>query len=92
MDHSDRGLQYCSQEYVQIAVDNNIQMSMTEQSDSYENALAERMNRMLKEEFGLGQIIKTKQQAFYLTKEAVNLYNHHRPHLSLKMKTLNQIH
>jgi transposase InsO family protein len=42
--HSDRGLQYCSQEYVQIAVDNNIKISMTEQSDPYENALAERMN------------------------------------------------
>jgi putative transposase len=43
--HSDRGLQYCGQEYVQIAVDNNIKISMTEQSDPYENALAERMNR-----------------------------------------------
>ncbi len=50
---------------------------MTEQSNPYENALAERMNRTLKEEFGLGQIIKTKQQAFYLTKQAINLYNHY---------------
>ena len=90
--HSDRGLQYCSQEYVQIAVDNNIKISMTENGDPYENALAERMNRTLKEEFGLGQTIKTKQQAFYLTREAINLYNHYRPHLSLKMKTPDQIH
>jgi putative transposase len=90
--HSDRGLQYCSQEYVQIAVDNNIKISMTEQSDPYENALAERMNRTLKEEFGLGQTIKTKQQAYYLTKEAVKVYNYYRPHLSLNMKTPAQIH
>ena len=90
--HSDRGLQYCSGEYVQIAVDNNIQMSMTEQSDPYENALAERMNRTLKEEFGLGQILKTKQQAMNLTKEAINLYNNYRPHLSLQMKTPDQSH
>lgn len=90
--HSDRGLQYCSHKYVQIAIKNNIQISMTEQSDSYENALAETMNRTLKEEFGLDQTIKTKQQAFYLTKEAINLYNHYKPHLSLKMKTPNQIH
>ena len=92
MHHSDRGLQYCSQEYVQIAVENNIKISMTEQSDPYENALAERMNRTLKEEFCLGQTLKSKQQAYYLTKEAVNLYNNYRPHLSLKMKTPNQIH
>jgi transposase InsO family protein len=90
--HSDRGLQYCSQEYIKVAVANNIKISMTEQSDPYENALAERMNRTLKDEFGLGQPIKTKQQAFNLTKEAIHLYNHCRPHLSLKMKTPNQIH
>lgn len=90
--HSDRGLQYCSQEYTQIAVANNIKISMTEQSDPYENALAERMNRTLKDEFGLGQPIKTKQQAFYLTQEAIHLYNHYRPHLSLNMKTPHQIH
>lgn len=90
--HSDRGLQYCSHEYVQIAVENNIKISMTENGDPYENALAERMNRTLKEEFGLGQILKTKQHAFYLTKEAISIYNNFRPHLSLKMKTPNQIH
>jgi transposase InsO family protein len=51
--HSDRGLQYCSSEYVLIADANQIKMSMTEQSDPYENALAERMNRTIKEEFCL---------------------------------------
>src|SRR6185369_12033636 len=51
--HSDRGLQYCSQEYGILTSENNIRLSMTENSDPYENALAERMNRTIKEEFGL---------------------------------------
>ena len=56
--HSDRGMQYCSAEYVNIANQHQIKMSMTENGDPYENALAERMNRTLKEEFGLGTILK----------------------------------
>ncbi|SMO45817.1 integrase core domain-containing protein [Solitalea koreensis] len=85
--HSDRGLQYCSAEYVSIADAHAIRMSMTEQSDPYENALAERMNRTLKEEFGLGSVLKSKLHAKLLAEEAVNLYNNYRPHLSLQMKT-----
>lgn len=85
--HSDRGLQYCSAEYVSIANINQIKMSMTENGDPYENALAERMNRTLKEEFGLGNVLKSKLYAKLLVEEAVNLYNNYRPHLSLKMKT-----
>ena len=65
---------------------------MTEQSDPYENALAERMNRTLKEEFGLGLKLKSKLQAYSLTKEAISLYNNLRPHLSLKMKTPEMVH
>lgn len=87
MHHSDRGLQYCSGEYTSIAIENNITISMTENGDPYENALAERMNRTLKEEFGLGRILATKEQAKLLVSEAVDLYNNYRPHLSLKMKT-----
>ncbi len=85
--HSDRGLQYCSAEYVSIANTNQIKMSMTENGDPYENALAERMNRTLKEEFGLGNLFKSRLHAKLLVEEAVNLYNNYRPHLSLKMKT-----
>src|SRR5205814_2261347 len=58
--HSDRGLQYCSKEYVNLASKHEVKLSMTEQSDPYENALAERMNRTLKEEFGLGLKLKSK--------------------------------
>lgn len=85
--HSDRGMQYCSAEYVNIADQHQIKMSMTENGDPYENALAERMNRTLKEEFGLGNVLKSKLHAKLLTEEAIDLYNNHRPHLSLKMKT-----
>ena len=60
---------------------------MTENGDPYENALAERMNRTLKEEFGLGVTLKSKLHAKLLTEEAIDLYNNRRPHLSLKMKT-----
>ena len=90
--HSDRGLQYCSGEYVALARKNRIRMSMTENGDPYENALAERMNRTLKEEFGLGQVIATKSQAKLLVEQAVDLYNNYRPHLSLKMNTPNNVH
>lgn len=90
--HSDRGLQYCSKEYVELSNRNNVQISMTEQSDPYENALAERMNRTLKEEFGLGQKLKSKALAKMLTKQAIELYNNLRPHLSLKMKTPEMVH
>lgn len=90
--HSDRGLQYCSSEYVKISSDNNIGISMTENGDPYENALAERMNRTLKEEFGLGRRLPTRQQAFRLTEEAVKIYNRRRPHLALKMNTPENVH
>ena len=90
--HSDRGLQYCSADYVKLSIDNNIQISMTENGDPYENALAERMNRTLKEEFGLGRQLPSRQQAFLLAVESVELYNQERPHLSLKMKTPNDVH
>lgn len=90
--HSDRGLQYCSAEYVSIAHQHQIKMSMTENGDPYENALAERMNRTLKEEFGLGKILQSKLHAGLLVQEAIELYNNRRPHLSLNMKTPNMVH
>lgn len=56
--HSDRGAQYCSKEYVQIAKENGVCMSMTENGDPYENALAERMNKTIKEEFFPDNVLK----------------------------------
>ena len=90
--HSDRGLQYCAEDYIQLSKDNHVKVSMTENGDPYENALAERMNRTLKEEFGLGRLLPSRQKAFRLVEEAVEIYNNYRPHWSLKMKTPNHIH
>ena len=90
--HSDRGLQYCSGVYVSLSEEYKCRISMTENGDPYENALAERMNRTLKEEFGLGGTIKTRQQALQLVKEAIYLYNHKRPHTSLNYQTPEQVH
>ena len=90
--HSDRGLQYCSSDYVNLSKEHHHLISMTENGDPYENALAERINRTLKQEFGLGRQLLSKQQAFRLTQEAINLYNTERPHLALKMKTPNTVH
>jgi transposase InsO family protein len=90
--HSDRGIQYCSKEYISIAASGKIRMSMTEQSDPYENALAERMNRTIKEEFCLDHILKGKTQTLQAIKEAIWLYNNYRPHQSLSLKTPNQVH
>ena len=90
--HSDRGLQYCSNHYVSLATGRAMKMSMTQDSDPYENALAERMNRTLKEEFGLGNTLADLQQAENLVKQAVALYNNDRPHLSLQMNTPQMVH
>ena len=90
--HSDRGLQYCSKDYEQLTSKNNIKLSMTENGDPYENALAERMNRTIKEEFAMDKTIKTKDLAARLVQESILLYNHKRPHLALKMKTPDEVY
>jgi putative transposase len=90
--HSDRGMQYCSKEYSQLTHKNNILLSMTENGDPYENALAERMNRTIKEEFGMDRTLASKVQAIQLADESIFLYNHYRPHLALQMKTPDQVY
>ena len=90
--HSDRGLQYCSAEYTEVAGSGGLSMSMTEGGDPYENALAERMNRTFKEEFGLGAVLPSKAVAKQMAAEAVDLYNNRRPHLALGMLTPAQVH
>lgn len=90
--HSDRGLQYCSKEYESFTQKNNIKLSMTENGDPYENALAERMNRTIKEEFGMDRTMKDIEQVKKLVAESIFLYNEKRPHLALKMKTPQQVY
>jgi putative transposase len=90
--HSDRGFQYCWPDYVKMLQDNNIIISMTENSDPYENAVAERINRTLKYEHALNQIIPNKTIAEKMTRRAVMIYNSKRPHDSLKGRTPDDVH
>ena len=90
--HSDRGSQYCSHEYVAVLQGRGLGISMTEQDHCAENALAERMNGILKSEYGLGQRIKTKQLARQLVAQAVCLYNERRPHMALAYQTPAAVH
>jgi putative transposase len=90
--HSDRGVQYCSRSYIQLLKDNKVSISMTENGDPYENALAERMNRTLKEEFSLGRTFFSYEQAKQLAREAIEYYNQTRPHASCNYLTPSQAH
>lgn len=90
--HSDRGLQYCSALYTETLHKHNIGISMTEQSDPYENAIAERINGILKDEFGLDSHFDNRDQLHKQTAQAVLLYNNIRPHLSNRMLTPRQMH
>lgn len=81
--HSDRGSQYCCAAYVAQLKKRDMRISMTEQNHCYENAKAERLNGILKQEYGLGETFATKQQVRQAVKEAVDLYNHWRPHGAL---------
>jgi len=90
--HSDRGLQYCSNEYQKILHKNEIQPSMTQNSDPYENAVAERINGILKQEFYIDKYNKDMPVMKQIIKETVHIYNEKRPHLSNHMLTPNQMH
>ena len=89
--HSDRGLQYCSSIYQAELSSNTITPSMTNGYDCYQNALAERINGILKQEF-LIETCNNLKELELLVKESINTYNNKRPHLSLNMKTPNFIH
>ena len=90
--HSDRGIQYCSNIYTQILKKKNIEISMTEENHCYENALAERVNGILKDEFYLDQTFTSLAHAKKATINAIKLYNNKRLHLSLDFKTPNYVH
>lgn len=89
--HSDRGLQYCSTLYQSVHEINGITCSMTDGYDCYQNALAERVNGILKSEFLLSRP-SDLAQARKMVKESVGIYNHERPHLALKYKTPDDVH
>jgi putative transposase len=92
MHHSDRGLQYCSADYIKKLNENNVKISMTENGDPYENAVAERINGILKYEFLIIDGFKNYQEANMVIKESIEIYNQQRPHMSCQMLTPNQTH
>jgi putative transposase len=90
--HSDRGLQYCSSAYIKCLTDNHINISMTQNGDPYENAIAERVNGILKYEFLLTDGFKDEHTATKVTAQSISIYNQERPHLSWNMLTPEQVH
>ena len=90
--HSDRGCQYASRAYTRILKKRNCLISMTEENHCYENSKAERVNGILKHEYGLKRKWKTKSQLKKAVQQAIWLYNEKRPHMSLGYRTPQEVH
>lgn len=90
--HSDRGCQYASHAYVKGVKKAGMSMSMTEQNHTAENALAERVNGILKQEYWLDANFATKPEARRATVQGIHLYNHRRPHTALGFRTPERVH
>ncbi len=90
--HSDRGCQYCSHDYVNRLKERGLSPSMTEENHCAENSTAERLNGILKQEYGLGRTFRTRSQTRDSATQAVWLYDNRRPHSSLQMKTPAEVH
>lgn len=85
--HSDRGIQYCSIEYTKLLTKRKMAISMAAKGNPYENAVAERVNGILKEEFLLSERFKCNKDATKATRQAVEIYNKERIHMSIDYKT-----
>jgi putative transposase len=90
--HSDRGIQYCSYKYVHCLQKHGIKISMTENGNPYENAIAERVNGILKTEWLYDIPLKDYSQAKKIIKDIINTYNSERPHSSIEWLTPNEAH
>ena len=90
--HSDRGIQYCSAKYVEMLMDAKMPISMTQSGSPYENALAERVNGIIKNEFYPKIIYQNHAQAVRSMQKIIRTYNELRPHSSLDYLTPNQAH
>jgi len=90
--HSDRGIQYCCSDYVKVLNDNNILISMTEENHCYENAIAERVNGILKDEFLLNETLPSLKVAKELVRESIHTYNYYRRHMSLDYQIPAEVH
>lgn len=92
MHHSDRGCQYCSHRYTDKLREFGLGISMTEQMHCYENAKAERVNGILKQEYGLGGTFGGKELAKEAIAQSIELYNNRRPHLALNYRIPAEVH
>jgi transposase InsO family protein len=90
--HSDRGIQYCSNAYVRLLHETRIKISMTENGDPLENAIAERINGIIKEEYLDTYDVMNIKEAKELLSNVVILYNKERPHMSISNLTPDQVH
>jgi transposase InsO family protein len=90
--HSDKGIQYCSNEYQKTLSENDLQCSMTESYDPYQNAVAERVNGILKQEFMIDEYRVGLPEITQIVKESISIYNTKRPHYSSNMLTPRQMH
>ena len=90
--HSDRGVQYCSSEYVKLLNEKKVNISMTENGDPLENAIAERINGIIKGEYLETYDVRSIAEAKLLLEKVVPLYNNERPHMSIGNLTPNQVH
>jgi len=90
--HSDRGCQYASHAYVECVRAAGLRMSMTQTHHSAENALAERVNGILKQEYGLGGEFASKTDARRAVDQSIGLYNTKRPHTALGYKVPQEVH
>lgn len=90
--HSDRGVQYCCREYARALRRRGLRRSMTWENHCYENAQAERLNGILKQEYGLGHVIESPGQARQMAAQAVDLYDTRRPHQALGYRTPDEVH
>lgn len=90
--HSDQGVQYCSYDYINTLKHNGMPISMASKGSPHENAMAERMNGILKQEYGLGKSIDSAEKARSMVDSAVAAYNTKRPHQMLAGQTPDQVH
>jgi len=89
--HSDHGIQYCSKEYTDLLAQLRFRTSMTSDQHCYDNAVAERINGILKQEFGLGNTLPNLTATQKLLADGIKLYNAERLHISLGYKTPDQV-
>ena len=90
--HSDRGLQYCSALYINELRKYKCRISMTQDGSPYDNAVAERVNGILKDEFYCDEKFENFEEAQKLVEQSIMIYNTQRPHLSCSMLTPDQMH